>query len=264
MIRKIALLSVSSFLLVALPASAQQDIPELDGAPAPLRVKPPAQPKASSAPAPKPQQTAPDKQKAEAARLARQADAQKAEAARLARQADAQKAEAARLTQLAKDLKARELALAKRASALSAEDARLAQQRTEQAGAMAAEQADLARQREDITRQLAELDAQQRQSAERQPSHSAVIEPVPAVPRPRYAGLDLESARRSCAIAGDDEARARNFFAAAYDERPRLFEGARIELRGVMRLEDRRGYRVVDTVCEIDANGEAISFAFLR
>ena len=36
------------------------------------------------------------------------------------------------------------------------------------------------------------------------------------------------------------------------------------ELRGVMRVEDRRGYLLADTVCELGRNGRVRDFAFLR
>ena len=43
-----------------------------------------------------------------------------------------------------------------------------------------------------------------------------------------------------------------------------LHGSGELQLRGAMRLEDRRGYVIVDTICEIDADGEALNFAFLR
>jgi len=80
----------------------------------------------------------------------------------------------------------------------------------------------------------------------------------------RQARLDFATARRSCMRAGAEAAKERDFYSAQYDGAPHFYEGRRLELRGLMRLEDRRGYMIIDTVCEIDADGEAQRFAFLR
>ena len=79
----------------------------------------------------------------------------------------------------------------------------------------------------------------------------------------RDAGLDLAAAKRSCMLEAQSEARARNFFSASYDTEPRLNQRT-MELRGLMRLDDRRGYRLVDTVCELSPDGEAEYIDFLR
>ncbi len=69
---------------------------------------------------------------------------------------------------------------------------------------------------------------------------------------------------RRASGAGDDEARARNFYSAEYNAKPYFSFGETWQVRGQMRLESRIGYKIVDTVCEVDEDGEAQRFAFLR
>lgn len=260
MIRKIAVAGFGAVLLGCLPAYGQE-MPELDGAPPPLKIPKPAvtqpqtpkvtpKPKAVT-PAPKPKVVQPvaDRTKAEEARLAALAAAQKAEQARLEKQAD--------------DLEAR-------AAELSARERRFAEQSAAERAELRAQQAELARQSDEVARQLAEASKPKVQPL----PQVAVREPDPvdepserrsAVRGYNVADVDLEMARRSCTRAGMREARERDFYSAWYDRAPRLYdEGRTLELRGYMRVEDRRGYLVVDTVCEIDADGEAVDFAFLR
>ena len=68
----------------------------------------------------------------------------------------------------------------------------------------------------------------------------------------------------SCIAASEDAARVQNFYSARYDVQPRFYEGRTLQVRGLMRVEDRRGYRILDTVCDVDADGEVERFAFLR
>lgn len=96
MARHVLIAALAGAMLAAASAHAQESGPPLDGAPPPLQVPKPAAPRA---PVPTPRPAAPD------ASL-------KAEAARLARQAEDQRAEQDRLTRLAADLDARERALA--------------------------------------------------------------------------------------------------------------------------------------------------------
>ena len=79
----------------------------------------------------------------------------------------------------------------------------------------------------------------------------------------QLAGLDLAAAKRSCALEVEAQARARSYFSASYDGEPR-FNFRTLELRGIMRLDDRRGYRLVDTVCELTPDGEVEYVDFLR
>lgn len=266
MIRKIAFASLGSILLACAPAYGQE-VPELDGAPPPLKIpapqvsKPaPVQPKIiapASKPAAKPSQTA--------------AEAKAAEAL-LAKQAEAQKAERKRLEKEAADLKARQEILDARAAELGAEERRLATERAEHEAELATQQAELKRRQDEIARRPAPVlaPAQGIDQAARGDDDEPAFEAdgdTPATPEPRrfrQARLDFAMARRSCMRAGVEAARERDFYSAQYDGAPHFYEGRRLELRGLMRLEDRRGYMIVDTVCEIDADGEAQRFAFLR
>lgn len=266
MIRKIAFVSLGSILLACAPAHGQE-VPELDGAPPPLKIPAPqvAKPKPvapkvvtpapAAKPASKPSQTA--------------AEAKAAEAL-LAKQAEAQKAERVRLEKEAADLKARQATLDARAAELAAEEKRLATERADHEAEIATQQADLKRRQDELARQSPPAPAQGIGQAAKvgdddDPAFEEDDTPVTPSPRRfRQARLDFATARRSCTRAGVEAARERDFYSAQYDGAPHFYEGRRMELRGLMRLEDRRGYMIVDTVCEIDADGEARNFAFLR
>ena len=250
MIRKIAAAGLASVLLGCLPAHAQeiQDVPELEGAPAPLKI-PPAQPK------PQPQSQAKPQVKAPVATPkppAQTADNAKALAAL--------KAEQAKLDKQAADLKAQQVRLDTRAAELAAREKGI----SEREARLAAEQAELARQSDDVAKQLAEA------SARPAPAPAPVVrrDETPAYEdedQPgRYARIDREEAIRACARAGDDEARARRYYSARYGSEPQFYAGRISELRGVMRVEDRRGYLILDSVCEVDSYGDVRSFTFLR
>ena len=270
MIRKIAFASLGSILLACAPAYGQK-VPELDGAPPPLKnpapqVSKPAPvqqkiiapaPRPAAKPAAKPSQTA--------------AEAKAAEAL-LAKQAEAQKAERIRLEKEAADLKVRQDILDARAAELAAEEKRLATERAEHKAELARQQAELKRRQDEIARRPAPVlaPAQGIDQAARGDDDEPAFEAdgdTPATSEPRrfrQARLDFATARRSCMRAGVEAARERDFYSAQYDGAPHFYEGRRLVLRGLMRLEDRRGYMIVDTVCEIDADGEAQRFAFLR
>ena len=87
--------------------------------------------------------------------------------------------------------------------------------------------------------------------------------------RPRLAGQHylylLKQLYDTAALTrpGMDEAIDRDFYSARYQSAPRLFERER-ELRGLMRMDDRRGYLLVDTVCELDEDGSVLHFELLR
>jgi hypothetical protein len=85
-----------------------------------------------------------------------------------------------------------------------------------------------------------------------------------ASPRALPARLDLEAARRSCVHAGENAALARRYYSARYDDAVRVYQDRGWKLRGRMRLESRRGDLSIDTICEVDADGQAQRFVFLR
>ena len=81
--------------------------------------------------------------------------------------------------------------------------------------------------------------------------------------------MRLDASIRSCAFAGEDKALARDYMSARYVRPPRFYQRRTAfddvwELRGVMRVEDRRGALLADTVCELDEDGEVLYFAFVR
>jgi hypothetical protein len=284
MLRNIAIGALATAMLGCLPAQAQETH-ELEGAPGyraaeqDAAAQKAAQKKAAQQAAQKQAQTAADKLKAEQAKLAQQstqkqaqsaADKIKAEQAKLTQQTEAQKAEQARLAKQAADLKAQQARLDARAAELAAEEKRLAQLRIDQE-AEATRLANLTRQRDEAAREAALRSERETQTADlsrdTDPTVSNEIPPLRTTPearRPAFARLDFGAARRSCTRAAEDEALARNFYSAEYDSAPRFVEGDAWEVRGRMRLEDRRGYLIVDTICEVDADGEARDFIFLR
>ena len=254
MIRKIAIAGLGSILLGCLPAYAQ-DVPELDGAPPPLKIPAPQVPK----PAPKPAIAKPVPKPTPVVPTPVVTDKGVTAEARLAQQAAAQKAEQVRLEKQAADLKARQASLDARAAELAAEERRLATQRVQQEAEVAAQRAELARDSEDVARQLAQGSARTEQPA---PAAARSVEPGQR--RYRYDDLDREVALDSCIAASEDAARVQNFYSARYDVEPRFYQGRTLQVRGLMRVEDRRGYRILDTVCDVDAEGDVERFAFLR
>ena len=243
MIRKIAFASLGSILLACAPAYGQE-VPELDGAPPPLKIpapqvsKPtPVQPKIiapASKPAAKPSQTA--------------AEAKAAEAL-LAKQAEAQKAERKRLEKEAADLKARQEILDARAAELGAEERRLATERAEHEAELATQQAELKRRQDEIARRPAPVlaPAQGIDQAARGDDDEPAFEAdgaTPATPEPRrfrQARLDFAVAKRSCMRAGVEAARERDFYSGQYEGAPHVYEGGRLELPGLMRWGGPRG-----------------------
>jgi hypothetical protein len=290
MVRKIAIAALAAAMFgclpVLAPAAYAQETDELEGAPgwqkavkpAPVQAQKPPPPQKKAVPpaptvVPKQAQVSADKLKAEQAKLAQLAEAQKAEQARLAKQAA--------------DLKAQQARLDARAAELAAEEKRLAQLRIDQESAQA-KLAQLAREREETAREAALHSERQRQTADLSAEANRAVRPggdpdrnadedaaddeasddlrgaSPQTRRPIYARFDFVAAERSCIRAGEDAALARNFYSARYDGAPSVFQDGGWELRGRMRLQDRRGYLLLDTVCEVDADGEAQRFVFLR
>lgn len=247
MIRQIVIAGIGSLALMAAPAFAQE-LPELDGAPGPLKI--PSTPKpVEKPPAAKPKPVAPKTTAATAS--------SRAEEARLDREAEALRLERVRLDRLAADLKSRQAQIDTRATDIAAKEKDLAARERE----LAADKEQLARDTEDVARQLA--------AAAR--TETPVASPAPASrrdePRDRrfgYEVVDREGAIDACSDASVDAARVQNFYSARYDVEPRLYEGRYLQVRGLMRVEDRRGYRILDTLCELDRDGEVQRFVFLR
>lgn len=80
----------------------------------------------------------------------------------------------------------------------------------------------------------------------------------------RRSKPDFQTVQRACSRAGIQEAWNRNYYSAQYHDGPRLVEGRYgWEMRGKMRLHDRRGYSYVNTVCDMNRNGVA-RIEFLR
>lgn len=275
MIRKIVAAGLGSLMLAGLPAVAQEvparDVPELDGAPPPLKI-PAAKPKpkvvapkaAPEKPTPKPTpakqtQVKPETAKAkpvqtvaaDKAKVAQAADDKlKAAQLQLAKQAEAQGAEKARLEKQAADLKAQQDSLEARIALLSAREKGVEDREAD----LAAQMAELDRQRKDVAAQAAKLAAAKDDWPNAGPDVRTYSQTI----------LDRDRAVAACERAGDDEARARSYYSAEYNEAPRFYFGQTWQVRGQMRIEGRIGYKIIDTVCDIDEDGEAERFAFLR
>jgi hypothetical protein len=68
---------------------------------------------------------------------------------------------------------------------------------------------------------------------------------------------DFQTVQRDCSIAGIREAWDRNFYSAQYHDGPKLYEGRDgWEMRGKMRLHDRKGYAYIDTTCDVGRGGD--------
>jgi hypothetical protein len=77
--------------------------------------------------------------------------------------------------------------------------------------------------------------------------------------------IDFQRAQESCSRAGIKEAWDRGYYSAQYEGGPRIVDGRRgPEMRGRMRLHDRKGYSYTETVCELRRGGEAVDFDFVR
>lgn len=271
MIRKIVAAGLGSLMFAGLPAVAQevpvQDMPELDGAPPPLKI-PAAKPKPKIVvPKPAPAKPAQGKQTqvkpetakakpaqtvaADKAKVAQAADDKlKAAQSELAKQAEAQGAEKARLDKQAADLKAQQDSLEARIALLSAREKGVEDREAD----LAAQKAELDRQRKDVAAQAAKLAAVEDDRPKAGPDVRTYSQ----------TSLDRGRAVAACERAGDDEARARNFYSAEYNGPPHVYFGQTWQVRGQMRIEGRIGYKIIDTVCDIDEDGEAERFAFLR
>jgi opacity protein-like surface antigen len=66
---------------------------------------------------------------------------------------------------------------------------------------------------------------------------------------------DFQQVQKDCSIAGIRKAWDQGYYSAQYHDGPRLVEGRYgWEVRGKMRLHNRKGYSYVDTYCEIGRN----------
>lgn len=240
MARHILIAALAGAMLASSPAFAQDAEPQLDGAPPPLQIPKPAPPKPTP-PKPTPSKTVTPKP---VTPKTAPVDTTKSEQARLAQTAAAQRAEQIRLDTLAADLKAQQARLDARAAELTAGEKRLAREREDHDA--------------DYARKLADLDNRPTESA------AASLPPAPAYPTaPQRVRVSYDAARTACTRAGMSEAMDNDFYSARYDAAPRYYERER-ELRGRMRMDDRRGYLTVDTICQLDANGAVLRFEVLR
>lgn len=74
---------------------------------------------------------------------------------------------------------------------------------------------------------------------------------------------DFQTMQRDCSKQGIETAWNRNYYSAQYHDSPRLVEGRYgWELRGKMRLHDRKGYSYIDTICDYDRG--RVDFEFRR
>jgi hypothetical protein len=75
---------------------------------------------------------------------------------------------------------------------------------------------------------------------------------------------DFQTVQGACSRAAVEEAWQRGFYSAQYHNGPRLVEGVRgYELRGQVRLHDRRGFTYWESVCEW-GRGRVSGFTYLR
>jgi hypothetical protein len=75
---------------------------------------------------------------------------------------------------------------------------------------------------------------------------------------------DFQTVQRECSRAAIEEGWRRGFYSAQYHDGPRLVSGVRgWEMRGQVRLHDRKGFHYTASVCEWD-RGRVAGFAFTR
>lgn len=258
MIRQIVIAGIGSLALMGAPALAQE-VPELDGAPGPLKIPSTSRPvekgPVEKAPVAKPKPVVPTTSKATTA-----VSVSKAEEARLDREAEELRLERVRLDKQAADLKSRQAQMEARAAEIAAKEKSIAARESE----LAADKAQLARDTEDVARQLAAAARTEKPAATPAPAPAAARSVEPRTRRLGYEGLDQEIALEACIDASADAARVQNFYSARYDVKPTFYDGRYLQVRGLMRIEDRRGYRILDTLCEVDREGDVQRFVFLR
>jgi hypothetical protein len=76
--------------------------------------------------------------------------------------------------------------------------------------------------------------------------------------------VDFQAAQASCSRAAIEEAWRRGYYSAQYNDGPKLVEGRfGYEMRGRIRIHDRKGIWTRDSVCEL-RHGRASDFIILR
>ncbi len=66
---------------------------------------------------------------------------------------------------------------------------------------------------------------------------------------------DFQQVQKDCSIAGIRKSWDQGYYSAQYHDAPRLVEGRYgWEMRGKMRLHNRKGYSYIDTYCEVGRN----------
>ena len=75
---------------------------------------------------------------------------------------------------------------------------------------------------------------------------------------------DFQTVQKECSRAAVEEGWRRGFYSAQYNDGPRLVAGPRgWEMRGQLRLHDRKGYHYTGSICEW-GRGQVEDFAFTR
>ncbi|MDP3736039.1 MAG: hypothetical protein Q8R02_01540 [Hyphomonadaceae bacterium] len=76
---------------------------------------------------------------------------------------------------------------------------------------------------------------------------------------------DFQRVQEDCSRAGIQEAWRLGYYSAQYNDGPRLEYGRQgWEMRGKMRLHNRRGYSYVNTVCDVRGGRSGVDIEFLR
>ena len=76
---------------------------------------------------------------------------------------------------------------------------------------------------------------------------------------------DFQRVQEDCSRAGIEEAWRLNYYSAQYHDGPRLEYGRYgWEMRGKMRLHNRRGYSYVNTVCDVRGGRGGVDIEFSR
>jgi hypothetical protein len=76
---------------------------------------------------------------------------------------------------------------------------------------------------------------------------------------------DFQRVQEDCSRAGIQEAWRLGHYSAQYHDGPRLEYGRYgWEMRGKMRLHNRKGYSYVNTVCDVRGNRGSVDIEFLR
>lgn len=78
---------------------------------------------------------------------------------------------------------------------------------------------------------------------------------------PRGRGPGFDRSVMQCSRAGIEQAWSRGYYSAQYDSSPRLVNGRRgWEMHGRMKLHDRRGFVMQNTICDLGGRNARIDF----